>query len=120
MCLVEWLRFYAEIGRLPAVARFLRPFPLGTAISGASKAREGIACVLYDRIARVAALRQIPVVRALGYVMAHEVCHLLIGGSSHADKGLMGANWDPRESRTQTFTTSQMRQTRLRFIATLG
>jgi hypothetical protein len=91
---------------------------MGTAISGA-KARGRIAYILYDRIARVAALDQTPIARALGHVMAHEVGHLLMGVSSHADEGLMRANWNPRETRPQTFTGNQVQQIRRRFMATL-
>jgi hypothetical protein len=92
---------------------------LGVAISGASEARGRIAYILYDRIARVAALRQTPFVRALGHVMAHEIGHLLIGVNSHSDEGLMRADWNTRERRPQTFTTSQVQQIRRRFITAL-
>jgi hypothetical protein len=50
--------------------------------------------------------------------MAHEVGHLLIGGHSHSDEGLMRPNWNPRESRLQTFTTSQVQTIRHRFTTT--
>jgi hypothetical protein len=93
---------------------------LGVAISGASEARGRIAYILYDRIARVAALRQTPFVRALGHVMAHEIGHLLIGVNSHSDEGLMRADWNTRERRPQTFTRSQVQQIRRRFMGTLG
>jgi hypothetical protein len=93
---------------------------LGIAISGASEARGRVAYIFYDRIARVAAVQQAPVVRGLGHVMAHEVGHLLIGVNSHAGGGLMQANWDPRKIRAQTFTRSQVQQIRRRFIAALG
>lgn len=93
---------------------------LGLAISGAGEARGRVAYVFYDRITRVAALQQAPVERGLGHVMAHEVGHLLMGVNSHAGGGLMQANWDPREIRPQTFTRSQVRQIRGRFITTLS
>jgi hypothetical protein len=93
---------------------------LGISISGASEARGRVAYVFYDRIARVARAHHAPVVRGLGHVMAHEVGHLLMGVDSHADDGLMRAGWDPRESRTQTFTTSQVQQIRRRSMAALG
>ena len=91
---------------------------LGTATSGARTAVGRIAYIFYDRIARVAALHQVPIVRGVGHVMAHEIGHLLIGVSSHADEGLMRAGWNPRERRPQTFTRNQMRQIRRRFMAT--
>jgi hypothetical protein len=42
-----------------------------------------------------------------------------MGVNSHSEEGLMRANWDPRESRTQTFTTIQVEHIRRRSI-TIG
>jgi hypothetical protein len=52
--------------------------------------------------------------------MAHEVGHVLMGVNSHAGEGLMQANWNPRQSRPQTFTRNHVRQIRLWFKGTLG
>jgi hypothetical protein len=93
---------------------------LGTAISGASTARGRIAYVFYHRIARLAALQHTPFGRSLGHVVAHEIGHLLIGVNSHSDEGLMRADWNTRERRPQTFTTSQVQQIRRRFMTMLG
>ena len=91
---------------------------MGRAISGAGKANGRIAYVFYDRIAQVALSQLTPTVRGLGYVMAHEMGHLLIGENSHADAGLMQPNWNPRDSRLQTFTASQVQTIRHRFTTT--
>jgi hypothetical protein len=93
---------------------------LGVAISGASEARGRVVYVFYHRIERLAMAHHTPVMRVLGYVMAHEVGHALMGVNSHAGEGLMRANWNPRESRTQTFTRNQVQQIRRLFLASLG
>ncbi len=93
---------------------------LGVAVSGASEARGRVAYVFYDRIERVAMAHQAPIMRGLGHVMAHEVGHVLMGVNSHAGEGLMRANWNPRQSRPQTFTRNHVRQIRLRFMTTIG
>jgi hypothetical protein len=88
---------------------------LGTAISGASEVRGRIAYVFYDRIAQVAQSHLTPIARGLGWAMAHEVGHLLIGDNRHSDEGLMRPSWSPRDSRLQTFTSSQVQAIRHRF-----
>jgi hypothetical protein len=93
---------------------------MGTAISGATEARGRIAYIFFNRIERIAVSQQTPVARGLGHVIAHEVGHLLIGVDSHSDQGLMQPNWNPRESRAQTFTASQVQQIRCRFVTTPG
>ena len=93
---------------------------LGIAVSGASEARGRIAYVFYHRIERVAMAHHAPVMLGLGHVMAHEVGHVLMGVNSHAGEGLMRANWNPRQSRPQTFTRNQVQQIRRRFMGTLG
>jgi len=77
-----------------------------------------IAYVFYDRIERLALSYRIPVGPGLGYVIAHEVGHLVIGQNGHASAGLMRPIWNPRESRLQTFTASQVQTIRHRFTTT--
>ena len=92
---------------------------LGVAISGASEPRGRIVYVFYHRIERVAMAHHAPVPRGLGHVVAHEVGHALMGVNSHGGEGLMGlmgAKWNPRRSRPQTFTRNQARQIRRRFM----
>lgn len=93
---------------------------LGVAISGASEARGRVVYVFYHRIERVAMTHHTPVARGLGHVMAHEVGHALMGVNSHSSEGLMRANWNPRQSRPQTFTRHQVQLIRRRSMATLG
>ena len=92
---------------------------MGVAISGASEAHGRVVYVFYHRVERVAMAHNRPVMRVLGHVMAHEVGHALLGVNSHAGEGLMRENWNPRESRTQTFTRNQVQQIRRRFMGAL-
>ena len=93
---------------------------MGVAISSATEARGRIAYIFYDRIERIAVSQKTPTARGLGHIMAHEVGHLLIGSNSHSDQGLMKPNWNPWESRAQTFTESEVQQIRRRFPAARG
>jgi hypothetical protein len=91
---------------------------LGIAVSGATEARGRVAYVFYHRIERIAIAHQAPIMRGLGHVMAHEVGHVLMGVNSHGGEGLMRSNWNPRQSRPQTFTRNQVQQIRRRFMGT--
>jgi hypothetical protein len=53
-----------------------------------------MATVFYDRAMRI---RQAGIFtcQILGKVMAHEIAHLLLGGSSHAPVGVMRSTWTP-------------------------
>jgi hypothetical protein len=55
-----------------------------------------IAYVLYDRIRQVAAKAPANEVELLGFVMAHETGHLLLGRGSGTESGLMKCHWDYR------------------------
>lgn len=52
-----------------------------------------MAYVLYDRVLVYALSRHHGVSATLGLVIAHELGHVLIGGSGHARAGLMRASW---------------------------
>ena len=56
-----------------------------------------IAYVIYDRVRNVALQAAIKDDELLGYVMAHEIGHLLLPADSHDTKGLMRAEWAVRE-----------------------
>ncbi|MCC6362247.1 MAG: hypothetical protein IT165_01915 [Bryobacterales bacterium] len=59
-----------------------------------------LATVLYDRVGRAAReLYDIPLPQLLGYIMAHEVGHLLLGPNAHARGTLMACPWDTDEFR---------------------
>jgi hypothetical protein len=93
---------------------------MGTAITGAAEIRDRLAYIFYDRIERVGTSNHIPIERALGYVMAHEIGHLLICVNSHSDQGLMRPEWNPPERQVQTLTSSQVQTIRSRFKAAVN
>jgi hypothetical protein len=49
---------------------------------------------IYDRIRELAHYHHLPCAVMLGYVMAHELGHLLLPANSHSDSGLMRASLD--------------------------
>ena len=49
--------------------------------------------VFYDRIAELHRIFGDNPANLLGYVMAHEVAHLLLGTNSHSASGIMRAQW---------------------------
>lgn len=55
-----------------------------------------IADVYYQPVKEIADNREAEFPRLLGYVMAHELGHLLLG-PAHAREGIMRADWDPRD-----------------------
>jgi len=52
--------------------------------------------VFYDRIARTNRADLIPTV--LGYVLAHEITHILEGCDRHSETGVMKAEWSPGDA----------------------
>jgi len=57
-----------------------------------------ISDVYYEAVQALASSRQLDFTSLLGYVMAHELGHLLLG-PGHAAMGVMRAKWDPRDLR---------------------
>jgi hypothetical protein len=53
-----------------------------------------IAYAIYDRIRDTAARGGVNEDDLLGFVMAHEIAHLLLPRGSHAESGLMRGHWD--------------------------
>lgn len=49
--------------------------------------------VLWNRVTRYAKAFDVPVATVLGYVMAHEIGHLLMNTAAHAPEGVMKAVW---------------------------
>ena len=67
------------------------------------------ATVIYDRIRQVARRRRLQCGLLLGYVMAHELGHLLLPAHSHSETGLMRASLDVElaADKKLRFTTDQ-------------
>ena len=58
-----------------------------------------LATVYADRVTDLARLGDIEMGRLLGWAMAHEVGHLLLGTTRHANRGLMRGTWTTDELR---------------------
>lgn len=58
-----------------------------------------IAYVIYDRIRQLATDAPADQIELLGFVIAHETGHLLLGRGSGSGNGLMKCKWDRREMR---------------------
>jgi hypothetical protein len=56
-----------------------------------------IAYVIYDRIQRLAGEGRVNEVPLLGFVLAHETGHLLLGRGARSRAGLMKCQWDSRK-----------------------
>ncbi len=70
------------------------------------------AYIFADRASDLAKEEVIPSTRILGYLMAHEIGHLLMGTNSHSRQGIMKGNWRRKEvkdalSGRLTFTSQE-------------
>ena len=64
-----------------------------------------IAYAIYDRVRDTAARAAMNEDDLLGFVMAHEIAHLMLPRGSHAETGLMRGRWDVRDfQRTDVLT----------------
>jgi len=58
-----------------------------------------IAFAFYDPVERFARTYRVDVAVVLGYVMAHEIGHLLLPFGTHSETGVMRARWDSPQAR---------------------
>lgn len=72
---------------------------LGSAPECPAGTRNCFAYVYPSRVASLAAVEGVWEYQLLGNVMAHEVGHLLLGASSHAETGIMRASWQAEDFR---------------------
>ena len=64
-----------------------------------------IAYAIYDRVRETAARAAMNEDDLLGFVMAHEIAHLMLPRGAHAETGLMRGRWDVRDlQRTDVLT----------------
>jgi hypothetical protein len=73
------------------------PDTLGFAAVDTAAGRGTLATVFADRVARFAARAGIEDATLVGYAIAHEIGHLLLGTDAHAPSGLMRAAWTTTE-----------------------
>jgi hypothetical protein len=69
------------------------PGPLGFSLIDVERRAGTLATVYADRVTSLAALSGADPGRLLGRAMAHEIGHLLLGTTRHADRGLMRGVW---------------------------
>jgi hypothetical protein len=95
----------------PAFNTTLHPDAYGLAYVVQETNRGWLATVFSDRIDRVATRLNVDPGTLLGLVAAHEVGHLLLGSTYHAEGGLMRADWSDallaREAREWRFSTGE-------------
>jgi hypothetical protein len=72
---------------------FISADTLGFAAVDTTAGRGSLATVFADRIVRLAARSRIDAATLVGYAIAHEIGHLLLGTDAHAPRGLMRAAW---------------------------
>jgi hypothetical protein len=75
--------------------------PLGFSLVDVALRSGTLATVFADRIADLAQLAGVDAGVLLGRAMAHEVAHLLLGTTRHANLGLMRATWTTGELRRE-------------------
>ena len=74
--------------------------PMGSSLVGAGAAGMPVFSTVHpDRVTVVADAARVDRRVVLGRAIAHEIGHLLLNTSRHADHGLMRAIWSPRELR---------------------
>jgi hypothetical protein len=80
----------------PITGQWVGPMSLGLAVRG-PKSSGRLAYVFYDRVQPLANKHQMSDASLLGFVIAHELGHLLLPYGSHSPSGLMQAEWDNRQ-----------------------
>jgi hypothetical protein len=73
--------------------------PLGDAFVDLGTQSGVLATVYVDRVAALGDAAGMNVARLLGYAIAHEIGHLLLGTSAHGTRGLMRPLWSSDELR---------------------
>jgi hypothetical protein len=79
----------------------LMPGSLGFSLVDVAQGSGTLATVFADRVDELARLAGADPGRLLGRAMAHEIAHLLLGTTRHADVGLMRGTWTTGELRRE-------------------
>lgn len=111
----------AVVDRLPSRVPVLRKTTLGFSLIPAVGFGHN-AYVSADRAWQLAQDQEIPLELVLGYAVAHELGHLVLGLNAHWATGLMRAEWDTEDLRRATqgslrFTAQQSAQIRAGALA---
>jgi hypothetical protein len=75
------------------------PFVLGEASVDVSQRAGVLATIYVDRVERMAERSEADSASLLGRAIAHELGHLLLATNAHSSRGLMRAQWSPRDIR---------------------
>jgi hypothetical protein len=99
------------------------PLPLGDAFVDRGSQAGVLATVYLDRITALADASGASVAVLLGYAIAHEIGHLLLGNTTHSARGLMRPLWSRDEVRRGraadwTFTDGEAQAIRGRLAST--
>jgi len=95
----------AVLRLIPASESMTRePAALGFTLLDAGGRRAVLSTVFMDRVADVARRARVDEPQLTGRAMAHELGHLLLGTSGHAQTGLMRAFWSDDTLRSRTAT----------------
>lgn len=83
-------------------------------VLGLATVQSGMAYILYDHVLDKSESVNVRTSRVLGYVMAHEIGHVLLAGRRHGHVGLMKPRLDPEVLRTGliAFTSQEGREMR--------
>ena len=81
------------IVRIVTAPAEMLPGSLGFSLIDVERRSGTLATVYADRVAELAAVSSADPGRLLGRAMAHEIGHLLLGTTRHADRGLMRGVW---------------------------
>jgi len=97
---IEWHGRVPDSGRLPGGAIAIRLDPQTPVLFlpgslAVTRFQGGHITVFWDRIHRT--LRPAPPDVVLGYVLVHEITHILQGSDRHSDSGVMKARWTDRD-----------------------
>ena len=90
-------QFGVKIVAIPFAAKDVDRRALGVA-PGTTTIRGSLAYAFYGRILDFTTAHNIDLGVMLGYVIAHEVGHLLLPYNSHSKAGLMSGAWDERQA----------------------
>lgn len=82
-----------------ALRSLMSPLPLGDAFVDRGSQSGVLATVYVDRVTALAGASGASVATLLGYAIAHEIGHLLLGNSTHGARGLMRPLWSRDEVR---------------------